>query len=124
MKASIKNLFQLAGLKTDKGSHLCTYTIEPESKTIVFFYVGVIDTTNGTKTGNAFIAFHGIPKGCTFPTNEELERALTNWLKYNTPQPYDISMVYSRMRDELEINERLSNGETVKEIINSQNTIK
>ncbi len=119
MKATIKNLFQLAGLQHGTDSHLCTYTVEPESNEVVFFYVGILDTSNGTKTGNSFIAFHGIPDGCIFPTSNKLEAALKQWLKHNKAKPYDISKIYDRMREELEINKRLSAGETINEIINS-----
>lgn len=118
MKASIKNIFQLAGLQTSKNGHLCTYTVCPDSNEIVFFYVGV--WTDGARRKNDFIAFHGIPDGCTFPSNNELESALNQWLKHNKPKPYDISMVYGQIREELDINKRLSDGETINEIINSQ----
>lgn len=117
MKAAIKNLFQLAGLQTSKNGHLCTYTVEPESNEIVFFYVGA--WTDDTQRKNAFIAFHGIPDGSTTPSINELESALSNWLKHNKPEPYDISKVYERMRCELDINKRLSAGESINEIINS-----
>jgi hypothetical protein len=119
MKATIKNLFQLAGLQTSKNGHLCTYTVEPESNEIVFFYVGA--WADDTQQKNAFIAFHGLPDGSTTPSISELESALKNWLKTHKAQPYDISKVYERMRCELEINKRLGQGETIKDIINSLN---
>lgn len=119
MKPNIKNLFQLAGLQHGTDSHLCTYTVEPESEKVVFFYVGVIDNSESKNKGNSFIALHGLPNGCMKPSDSELEAALKNYLKTNKAKPYDISKVYERMGEELEINKRLSAGETINEIINS-----
>jgi hypothetical protein len=120
MKQTVKTLLSIAGLQTSKNGHLCTYTICPKSNEIVFFYVGILDTTNGTQKENCFIAFYGLPDGSTAPSNNELENALSKWLKHNTAKPHDISMVFSHMSEEMEINKRLSAGETINEIINSQ----
>jgi hypothetical protein len=101
----------------EKQSHICTYTVCPNSNQVLFFYVGA--WPEGTQKGNAFIAFHGIPDGCRFPTNAELETALEKWLITNEAKPYDIAQIYCRMREDMEINKRLRQGETIQEIINS-----
>ena len=105
MKATIKNLMQLAGLQK-AGGHMVTYTCLPSTNEVVFFYVSTVDFTNE----NSFVAWHGLPDGCIAPSQDELETALSVWLKTHTPEQYKIENCYQRMRDNLAENIAISKG--------------
>ncbi len=93
MKQKIQNLFDLAGLHNSKQKYMCAYYIQ--SNEVKFLHVVEMPTYKN----NAYIAPFGIQDGLSFPSDAELDKELSIWLKSNRAERYEDRSAYDRMRD-------------------------
>jgi len=93
MKASISKLLSIAGLHNSKQKYMCAYYIQ--SNEVKFLHVVEMPTYKN----NAYIAPFGIQDGLSFPSDAELDKELSIWLKSNRAERYEDRSAYDRMRD-------------------------
>lgn len=96
MKPTVKHLLSVAGLQNTSQKYMCAYYINLE-KQITFIHV--IETE---QPDNSFLSPFGLPNGFDVPLSE-LNEALKNWLKTNSPEAYNSRGANDRIRDFLKI---------------------
>ncbi len=93
MKPSISKLLSVAGLSSPKQKYMCAYYIQ--SNEVKFLHVVEMPTYKE----NAYIAPFGVPNGTNFPTDAELDKELSIWLKSNKAERYEDRTANERLRD-------------------------
>ena len=93
MKQTVKHLLSIAGLSNSKQKYMCAYYIQ--SNEVKFLHVVEMPTYKS----NAYIAPVGVPDGYTFPTDSELDKELSIWLKSNKAEKYEDRSPNERIRE-------------------------
>lgn len=93
MKQTVKNLLSIAGLNSSKQKYMCAYyLIKGEVN-----FLHVVEMPTYPK--NSYIAPFGVPEGVSFPSDAELDKELSIWLKTNKAEQYEDRTPNERMRD-------------------------
>lgn len=90
---AIKKLLTYAGLNTSKQKYMCAYYLIDGKVN----FLHVVEMPTYPK--NAYIAPFGIQDGSSFPSEAEIDKALSIWLKSNRAEQYEDRSANERLRD-------------------------